>query len=430
MQSEVTLALNEATGNERLITVDSKRFTIGRSPDNDLTIDNSNLSRRHAVIENFDGVIQISDCGSQNGTRVNGAGVTVGAVLSDGDVITLGGACDLEVRIGEKREPGTGNVTNATYSAPIQSYQVAVGAPPMASNLPAADQGARPILPQRQNHSSFETWFSVPVIAALSVVLILLVSGLLVVISKNSSSGTSAQRQKRIEPATNDNTRTEATVEADPSPDEGANIKAPGGDESGLPSADLIEKAAVQVMHRISSDDKSYSFSEAAIHDIRQKVREYKTSSSLLPALASLQRNSSVLAAQARREGIEPGLLIYAAFAQTDGGRTGMDPLATARAIMPDLIALKATFGVNDGDSSLILIAAYKMGRGEKRSHPLLATMRHLVKNPLTQRNVWYLNDKGGLDRRSYDFVVSFLALGVISQNPRQFGIPGDPLSF
>jgi len=57
-------------------------------------------------------------------------------------------------------------------------------------------------------------------------------------------------------------------------------------------------------------------------------------------------------------------------------------------------------------------------------------TIRRLVRHPLTQRNIWYLNERGGLEADAYDFVLSFLALAVIAQEPGQFGIAANPLVF
>lgn len=420
-QAIVTLTLNPAAGNEQLVIVDSKRFTIGRSPDNDLVIDNSSLSRRHAIIENFDGTIQLSDCGSQNGTRINGAVVTGGAVLCDGDVISLGDVCDLTVRIREQVQPPVpGKVVTPAPSLVARSRPTPPPATPSARATPARQRAP----------ASSGSWFNVPLIAVCSIVFILLISGLLLLVFSRGDKGTKTTRPVREVAANSQSadtaTETATTVVDIKDTDQGKKSDI----TSGLPPEELVEKAAIQVMHRVSSDDKSYSFSDKALHDIQQKVAEYEQSPTLAASLASLQRHGSSLAAQARLEGIEPGLFIYAALAQADGGRNGVDPVATAHAILPDLLALRATFGINDADSSLILIAAFKMGVGEKRSHPLLAVMRRLVNNPLTQRNVWYLNEKGGIDQRSYDFVLNFLALGVISQDPRQFGIPSDPLSF
>jgi hypothetical protein len=97
---------------------------------------------------------------------------------------------------------------------------------------------------------------------------------------------------------------------------------------------------------------------------------------------------------------------------------------------MPELLRLRAIFGTADADSSLILIAASRLGKAERRSHPLLAVIRRLVKSPLTERNVWFLHERGGISAEAYDFVLKVLAIGVIAQDPRQFGVPTDPLLF
>ncbi|MYR08265.1 ATP-binding cassette domain-containing protein [Gordonia sp. SID5947] len=62
--------------------------TIGRSPDNDLVVDDMLASRRHARITTGT-EIRIEDLGSINGTHVNGHRVDR-SVLHDGDAVTVG----------------------------------------------------------------------------------------------------------------------------------------------------------------------------------------------------------------------------------------------------------------------------------------------------------------------------------------------------
>src|SRR5438094_3030484 len=98
MSTRLTLTLPPTLGSEK-IEVDTKRFSIGRTPENDLVIEDSSLSRRHALIENFEGRFNLSDCGSSNGTFVNGKTITALTELSDWDVLTFGGVGDILVRI-------------------------------------------------------------------------------------------------------------------------------------------------------------------------------------------------------------------------------------------------------------------------------------------------------------------------------------------
>ena len=64
------------------------RLTIGRGSDCDLVLDEPEMSRRHAVIENSGDGIYLRDLGSANGTFVNGVQVR-DAVLSPDDQIAF-----------------------------------------------------------------------------------------------------------------------------------------------------------------------------------------------------------------------------------------------------------------------------------------------------------------------------------------------------
>ncbi len=62
---------------------------LGRE-DSDVIIDDSEVSRRHALVRPANGKLEISDLRSSNGTRVNGSAVNGVYELSAGDVIELG----------------------------------------------------------------------------------------------------------------------------------------------------------------------------------------------------------------------------------------------------------------------------------------------------------------------------------------------------
>jgi pSer/pThr/pTyr-binding forkhead associated (FHA) protein len=73
---------------ERVVT-EKKRISIGRTPDNDIVLDNKGVSRKHAVLE-FDGdSALVMDNESLNGTFVNSRKITE-EVLKDNDKITIG----------------------------------------------------------------------------------------------------------------------------------------------------------------------------------------------------------------------------------------------------------------------------------------------------------------------------------------------------
>jgi pSer/pThr/pTyr-binding forkhead associated (FHA) protein len=78
-------------------------LTFGRSPEADISIPNTKVSRLHAEIKPWDGEYVMKDLKSRNGTFVNGVRVEV-TVLRPGDVIRLG---DIDFLCGKEGHKGT-----------------------------------------------------------------------------------------------------------------------------------------------------------------------------------------------------------------------------------------------------------------------------------------------------------------------------------
>jgi len=64
---------------------------IGRRPDNDIVLDDDDVSRYHAVVIDTGGSFVISDLRSTNGVDVGGRRIRGSATLADGDHIRIGG---------------------------------------------------------------------------------------------------------------------------------------------------------------------------------------------------------------------------------------------------------------------------------------------------------------------------------------------------
>ena len=71
------------------VPVNEKHFTIGRSADCSLLIDDKKASRIHAQIVHVNGQGILEDMGSSNGTLVNNTPVTK-KILASGDEIQIG----------------------------------------------------------------------------------------------------------------------------------------------------------------------------------------------------------------------------------------------------------------------------------------------------------------------------------------------------
>lgn len=190
-----------------------------------------------------------------------------------------------------------------------------------------------------------------------------------------------------------------------------------------------IEEDAKQVLRSISRDDKPYGFTEDAIKEIQARVVELSRSLRVANSLTDLHENGPSVGSKASKAGLQPGLAMLMGMALANGSDKDGASSAAAR-LLPRLTSLNKTFGSNEAESCLILIAAFHEGPGTQRSHPLLRRMNRVVTNPLTQRNIWYLNEQNVISAEAYALVVDTIACGIIARNPRQFGIEIDPLRF
>ncbi len=86
-----TITLQEKYGQSREISIDRELLIIGRDPDCDIQIDDTDISRHHASISSTSEGVFVQDLGSANGTFVNNAPI-VRIQLKHLDVIQVGRA--------------------------------------------------------------------------------------------------------------------------------------------------------------------------------------------------------------------------------------------------------------------------------------------------------------------------------------------------
>ena len=76
-----------------------KRLNVGRASDNELTLNDTSVSKIHAaLVMTNEGTLLVADTGSTNGTYINGRRIAYGESrqIEDGDVVGFG---DIEVRL-------------------------------------------------------------------------------------------------------------------------------------------------------------------------------------------------------------------------------------------------------------------------------------------------------------------------------------------
>jgi hypothetical protein len=72
------------------VDLDGATVTIGRLPECTISINDTNISRNHAVVKAGSSAYVVTDLGSTNGTMVNGIKIVGEQRLRDGDIISFG----------------------------------------------------------------------------------------------------------------------------------------------------------------------------------------------------------------------------------------------------------------------------------------------------------------------------------------------------
>src|SRR5262249_40621126 len=71
------------------VAIEGDKLAIGRQPDSDVVLDDTQASRNHCLIERVGADYLLRDLNSRNGTRVNGQLITT-VTLAPNDLITIG----------------------------------------------------------------------------------------------------------------------------------------------------------------------------------------------------------------------------------------------------------------------------------------------------------------------------------------------------
>lgn len=153
-------------GSGKVFALDRPSMVIGRQPDNDLPLEDTQSSRQHARFDIRDGQVTITDLGSANGTRVNGTRITAPTALNNGDVIQLGtsqlrleGVAFVDhgtaAALGFYPPPANGPTLNAPpafggppppgNNAPLEGATV-IGGPPPMMGAPSGPSSPPPLI--------------------------------------------------------------------------------------------------------------------------------------------------------------------------------------------------------------------------------------------------------------------------------------------
>lgn len=128
----IKLTITEKGGEPKALSFDKEEISIGRVTGNDIVLPKGNVSKRHSRIARKDGVLEVSDLKSTNGTYVNGRKIADPVHVTGADKIYVG---DFMIILEGEVPLAVGNGHNESVSA---SRRLPVPPPPPPARASAA----------------------------------------------------------------------------------------------------------------------------------------------------------------------------------------------------------------------------------------------------------------------------------------------------
>lgn len=425
--SELILKFTDENGEAKEILVEGEVFEIGRHSDNDLSIGNSAISRQHLKIELFSHIYTVTDVGSTLGTTLNGEKLDEPKVLKNGDLLLLGD--DLEIEI----------VLDEDENAEEDSADVA---PPVSSSSASASAGGGSSVPN-----------SVFYLAPLFGLFLLLGVGGLVIYSSSSSKpendktendgGFNYSNDRRKNPdedilgsgetptktVTPETKPTNETTGNDP-PIETSTPDNSNSTPKGSEDLAKIEVSSAKLLQKIAQNDPKAFLTGGQQQIVKARIDQLKNSSALAANIKSAKANAARITAIANEKNVKPQFLAVAAIAKM--GNSSGDVAATAQNMADVLDEMSRNVGTERADDALLTIASYEQGVAGKTLE-----MRNMLQGLESKfpgssrriRTIWFLKEKNLITDAQFQAALTFLAVGTIAQNPKDFGVSADALN-
>ena len=403
---ELWLNFTDPDGVTRRVRVEGKKFAIGRHSDCDLHIADSRLSRVHATIDRFGDTWEISDAGSSNGTSLNGNPVFESVRLADGHNLSLGGfpiAVELVAPVREDSRP-------KIVSAPVEHTPTVIpDAETGRRRIPVALIFAPPLLAL------------LVVVAGLGVTYFVTVGDRTLAVAANNDDdpiGTDDGPVSKGDPEDTPKAATPTPTASGPTPT-----------PANLSETAKIEINGANFLRKIAQNDPNIFLTTDQAKRVSTKIRSLSSSSAIADNLKAAKQNGAQIKDLAAQSNLKPQMLAIAAVARL--GTSKGDVVATAKTMAEVLDKLAIQVGNELADDCLLMIAAYEQGAsGEtmKLRNMLQNLANETNESSRTIRTIWFLEQRGKITAAEFDRALTFLAVGTIAQNPKEFGVTIDAL--
>jgi hypothetical protein len=452
--SDLKLKYENENGETKQMQVSTGEFFIGRHSENDMSIADSAVSRRHLKIERFGDMFVATDAGSSLGTKINGQKLDAPVTLKNGDKIILGDSFEINVVFGAENFAGF-DEQRFEDEAIEESVDEEKNSPeePTFEKIPASTNS------NDGNSIPLKFFFIAPL---LGLFVLVLIGGIFLIIRNGGEkeiaqgndfiySGNSQQTKKDSPEIENSNETIESGNFSTPA-NESVNISS--GNTENVSNSETIETNSELPVNRTTTNENAGELAKIEINSasflrriaqkdpraaltgkqqqaLSSKINQFKNSSALAANLKSARSNASAIQTLAGQKNLKPQFLAAAALAKL--GNSSGDVLSSAQQMANILDELSRNVGDEFSDDSLLVIAAYEQGAAGQNLE-----MRNMLQGLTDKfpessrriRTIWFLKENGKISDSQFEFALRFLAVGTISQNPRDFGVNAEAVKF
>ena len=423
------LKYRDENGNEQRVGVERELFTVGRHSSNDLTVTDSRLSREHIRIEKVSGGFVVSDSGSSNGTTINGVKLSGESNLKNGDLLDLGGGLQITVEIEEPSYAPPEADVNLPGQVPASPpvYVPAAAASPTSEGIPTSFFILAPVL---------------------GIIVLVIVAGVMLVFFRDTGSAGHDNDSEIVysdddDTSSTDDDETPKPPAKSPTPSAGGTPSnsgtaatpstGPGGTDT--PPTNFSETAKIEqngaaFLRRIAQNEPKAFLTGDQAHRVNAKVKQIGKSSALADNINAARKNAAQIKTLAASKNLTPQFLAVAAITKLGSSRGDIMQAAASVADVYDKLATQ--IGSELGDDALLMVAAFDQGAAGdtmKMRNMLQDLANKSTEGVRTIRSIWFLQKNGKITQGEFDRALNFLAIGTITQNPKEFGVNAEALT-
>ena len=208
----------------------------------------------------------------------------------------------------------------------------------------------------------------------------------------------------------------------------------PGGTDQ-PPSANLSDTAKVEqdgaaFLRRIAQNEPKAFLTTDQAQRVNVRVKQIGKGSGLADNINAARKNAPQLKTLATAKNLKPQFLAVAAIVKLGSSRG--DVMQAAQSVADVYDKLATQIGSEFSDDALLMVAAFDQGEAGDTMK-----MRNMLQDLATKSNegvrtirtIWWLEKNGKITPAEFDRALNFLAIGTITQNPKDFGVNAEALT-